>query len=215
MEPDPWLGIGQRRPSRSVHCAMFAVDVVAFGSHRDIDTQRYVRACLYQIVGDACHAAGLPLNSCHHEDRGDGILVVAPAFVSAELLDAVAAHTHAELRRHNKQVATTARIQLRMAVHAGYVRHDQWGVMGRDVVHLFRLLNAAQFKVRFAAGDAEFALISSSYLYKEVIQEGPGLIEPGAYQPLTLINKETHATAWTWLPRSTPSRNEPVPSSAN
>lgn len=69
-----------------------------------------------------------------------------------------------------------------------------------DLIHLFRLIDAPQFKTQLAASHAEFALITSDYLYTEVIQHGPGLIEPAAYQLITVTNKETQASAWTWRP---------------
>jgi hypothetical protein len=98
---------------------MLAVDIASFGS-RDPNAQRYLHDSLYQIVEDACENAGLPWSACHHEDRGDGILFIAPPIISAELLDPLAAHLHAALRRHNRHTSTSAKI-LRMAIHAGYI----------------------------------------------------------------------------------------------
>jgi hypothetical protein len=197
-------GRSQPRPSRPVHCPMLALDIVAFSS-RDASTQQYLRDGLYRIAKDACDAAGLPWRTCYHEDRGDGILGIAPSGISAELLDPVAAYVHAGLRRYNKLTSPAARIQLRMAIHAGYVRHDHDGVSGDDLIHLFRLLSADQFKTQLATSHTEFALITSDYLYKEIIQHGPGLIEPAAYQHITVTNKETHTDAWIWLPNTQPS----------
>jgi class 3 adenylate cyclase len=178
---------------------MLAVDIAGFGS-RDADTQRYLHDRLYQIVEDACENAGLAWSACHHEDRGDGILLIAPPVISAELLDPLAAHLHAALRRHNRHTSTTAKIQLRMAIHAGYIRREREGIVGHDVTHLFRLIEATAFKSRFAASQVEFALIASNYLYNAVIRHGPGLMAPANFQCLTVSNKETRTPAWMWLP---------------
>jgi class 3 adenylate cyclase len=200
-EPLP-AGLPPLRPTWPVHCAMLAVDIASFGS-RDADTQRHLHDNLYQIVENACENAGLPWSACHHEDRGDGILLIAPPIISAELLDPLAAHLHAALRRHNRHTSTTAKIQLRMAIHAGYIRREREGIVGYDVTHLFRLIEATEFKTRFAASQAEFALIASNYLYDAVVQHGPGLMEPAKFQRITVSNKETRAPAWIWLPGAT------------
>lgn len=192
-------GFAPVRPTRPVHCAMLAVDIASFGS-RDADTQRHLHDSLYRIVEDACEAAGLAWSSCHHEDRGDGILLIAPPIISAELLDPLVAHLHAALRRHNRHTSTAAKIQLRMAIHAGYVRREREGVAGHELTHLFRLIDATEFKDRFAASQVPFALIASDYLYNAVIRNGPGLLEPAKFQRITVNNKETRTPAWTWLP---------------
>jgi class 3 adenylate cyclase len=189
--------------TRPVHCAMLAVDIAAF-SGRDPETQRHLHAGLYQIVRGACDAAGMPWRICHHEDRGDGILLVAPAGVSPELLDSVAAHLRAGLRLHNKLASAGARIRLRVALHAGYVRRGHDGVQGRDVIHLFRLLDAPQLKARLAAGRDELAVIVSDDLYNDVIRHGPSLIDPSRYQRVTIRTKETCTPAWIWLPGALP-----------
>jgi class 3 adenylate cyclase len=194
-------GLTPLRSTRLVHCAMLTVDIAGFGS-RDADTQRHLHDNLYQIVEGACENTGLPWPACHHEDRGDGILLIAPPIISAELLDPLAAHLHAALRRHNRHTSTTAKIQLRMAIHAGYIRLEQQGVVGHDVNHLFRLIEATEFKTRFAASQTEFALIASNDLYNAVIQHGPGLMEPANFQQVTINNKETCTPAWIWLPNT-------------
>jgi class 3 adenylate cyclase len=206
--PAGWPDTADPHPAgplvRSVHCAMLAVDIAAFGG-RDPATQQYLHASLYRIVPEACEAAGLPWNTCHHEDRGDGILLIAPAGLSPELLDPAAVYLSAGIRRHNELANADAKIQLRMALHAGYIRRGPEGVSGRDLIHLFRLLDAPELKARLAAGHADFALIASDDLYNDVIRHGPSLIPPATYQQVKISNKETHTSAWIWLPVATPS----------
>jgi hypothetical protein len=178
---------------------MLAVDITAFGS-RDPGTQQHLRDGLYSIVERACDAAGLPWPGCHHEDRGDGILVIAPPDISAEILDPAAAYVRAELRHHNERASATSQIQLRMAAHAGYVRGDRDGVSGDDLIHLFRLLEAQKFKDRFAGGHTEFGLITSGFLYDRVLRYAPVLLDRGGYRRITVKSKETRTAAWVWLP---------------
>lgn len=140
-----------------------------------------------------------------HEDRGDAVLVIADPYVSAELLDPVAAHLLAGLRRHNKHASDLAWMRLRMAVHAGYVRLDRDGASGHHLNHLFRLIEAPRFKARRAERDTEFALIASAYLYDEVIRNGRSLLGPD-YESLPITNKVTHAQAWFRAPGLPPDR---------
>jgi DNA-binding CsgD family transcriptional regulator len=186
-------------PALPAHCAMFALDIAAFGTRRRNDVQAHLRRALYSITEDACHAIGIPWKLCHHEDRGDGLLFIAPAGIGADaLIGYLVAHLRAELRRHNRLASAAARFRIRMAVHAGYVQLDDHGVSGNAPLHLFRILEATEFKG--AAAGAEFALVVSEYLYQEVIRHGPGLIDPAAYRPLAVAHKETRTTAWLWLP---------------
>jgi hypothetical protein len=194
---DPWAA--PALPSTR-HCAMFAADIAAFGSREDHDLQRALREALYRIVDGACRIADVPTAICHYEDRGDGILLIAPPCVSAEtLLDALINHLRAGVRRHNRLASAAASIRLRTAVHAGHVGFDAEGVYGPAVIQLFRMLEAPQVKRCFDAAGAEFAVVTSHRLYEEVIQHAPGLIDPSVYQPITMTLKETRTRGWIWL----------------
>jgi DNA-binding CsgD family transcriptional regulator len=152
------------------------------------------------VVDHACQIAGLPEAVCHREDRGDGLFLIPPPCVSAEiLLDTVANHLRAGLRRHNRLSSAQAQIRLRMAVHAGEVQFDANGVSGTALVRLFRILNAEEFKDAFNASEAEFALISSDRLYDDMIRHAPGLIDPDLYRPIAITLKETRTQGWVWL----------------
>lgn len=182
------------------HCAMFAVDIAAF-SQCAHDLQFHLRAALYRIIQDACEAGGVPWDGCRHEDRGDGILLIAPAEVGVRrLLDALVAEIRTRLRTYNKLASVAAQLRLRMAVHAGYVDFDEHGASGAAVIHLFRMLEAPALKTEFAAQGGDFVLIVSEYLFTEVVQHGPGLIEPTAFRPIPVEVKETRDRGWIWLP---------------
>jgi hypothetical protein len=184
----------------AVHCVMFAVDIVGF-ARRDAGIHLYLRETLYKLVEDACAAVGLAFDTCRHEDRGDAVLVIAPAAITVEaLLGPFAANLHAGLRRHNRVASPDARLRLRMAVEAGFVQFDGHGAAGLAVIHLFRLLDASSFKALLQAEPADLGLITSNYLYEEVVRFGPGTIDPFSFQQITVVNKETHGPAWVWLP---------------
>ncbi len=181
---------------------MLAIDIKAFNNReRGEAVQRFLRAAMYELLASAFDRSRLAWMACHHEDRGDGVLVVAPAGVpAAALIDPVVDHLRAGIRLHNKICSDVAKIRLRMSVHAGQVHFDDNGVCGIAVTHLFRMLEAAAFKRAFAASGADFALVTSDALYGEVISQGPGLIDPDMYAPITIRCKETRGRAWLYLP---------------
>ncbi|MBC6457856.1 hypothetical protein [Actinomadura sp. HBU206391] len=178
-----------------------AVDITAFGDHRrDDDAQLHLRQAMYECLVDAFSITRLPWAACHREDRGDGVLIVTPPDVPAEaLLDPLAHHLHAGLRRHNRLASETGRLRLRAAVHSGRVHRDLNGVAGHAALHLFRLLEAAAFKKAFNTSGADLGLIVSDGLYRDASRHG-GLINPAAYQRLRVSCKETRAWGWLWLP---------------
>ena len=184
------------------YCPMLAVDIKAFNDpKRGEDVQRFLRAAMYELLTSAFACSRLAWLACHHEDRGDGVLVVAPPSApAAALIDPLVDHLRAGIRLHNKICSDVAKIRLRMSVHAGQVHFDGNGVCGLAVTHLFRMLEAAAFKRAFAASGADFALVTSDALYEEVISHGPGLIDPDMYAPITIRCKETRGRAWLYLP---------------
>jgi hypothetical protein len=184
-------------------CTMFAVDIAAF-SQRDPDLQVHLRAALYAIIKNACDAAGVPWEHSHHEDRGDGIVLITSADTSIKIvLDSLIIHIRRHLHAHNKVASHAAQIRLRMAVHAGFVSFDTHGASGPAIIHLFRLLDAPTFKLRFAHHHGDYALIVSDYLYTEVVPCAAGLIEPASFHPIAVNIKETTCHAWIWLPDQT------------
>jgi hypothetical protein len=187
---------------RSLQCSVVAFDIVGFGDRRrDDEVQLYVRSELYRILEQAFEAAGVPWQICYREDRGDGVLLIVPGLVSTELLiSPLIDQVRAGLRRHNKLSSDAAQIRLRMALHAGHVHFDAYGVAGRTLVHAFRLLEAPAFKTAFAATGRELGFVASDRLYDDVIRHGPGLIDPEPYEPISVSVKETETRAWIYVP---------------
>ena len=210
--PTP-IGRTDRRPhllSADVHTTLVAVDITGYGDpSRDTGVHLRLREGLYDHLVEAFTITGLPWWECHREDRGDGAFIVAPAGTEpGYFLDPLAHHLNAILRRENRLVSDTIRIQLRMAVHYGRVIYDRHGVAGRAATHLFRLLEAAAFKRAARTAAADLAMIVSDRLYADVAQRG-GLLDPAAYRQILITNKETRRTpAWLWLPPGRPARRQ-------
>jgi hypothetical protein len=179
---------------------MAAFDLIAFG-HAQPSVHTHLHASIYRIVQNACQASALDWTRCHHEDRGDGLLLIFPPDVSAHLLlDTFPAHLHAGVRRHNTLSSAAAQLRLRTAIHAGYLHNGDYGIDGLDLLHLFRMLNAPAFKSVVDLQHADHALIISDYLHTQIRQDPCGLTDPTAYQPLLIDTKETHALCWAWTP---------------
>lgn len=187
--------------SRTLHCGMFAVDIASFSSRRDPAVQRHLRSSVHRIVRESCHKLGLSWDACYSEDRGDGLFViVGPEAGVDDLLGPLAVQLLSGVRRHNRLANREARIQLRVAVNAGYVQFDEHGVTGMALNHLFRLLDAAPLKYRLAESSGDFALIVSHRLFEEVIAFSAGVIEASSFVCVPVKVKETHDRGWVWLP---------------
>jgi hypothetical protein len=188
---------GVHEPGPRMHTTMLAVDICAFGDQAlDDVTQLYLRKAMYELLTEAFQSSRIPWRHCHHEDRGDGVLVVAPADVPIEdLLDVLIQHLARGLREHNKRADPLVRLRLRLAVHTGLVSYDAHGVAGRALIRLFRLLNARAFRDAITGDGADLAVIVSEQLYRDAVDHG-GLADPGAYKRIRVTCKETRMWAW-------------------
>ncbi len=201
----PRLNVQPTRPAAAtVHCTIVAVDIVGFGSFNRTNTNMVrVRDGLYRAVQKAFDSAGIPWESCHREDRGDGILMLAPAdipktlfanYLPDALLDALVAHNRIHPREEE--------IRLRLAIHAGEIAYDEHGVTGASINHTFRLLDSTELRTATEHQDAVLAVVGSSWFFDEVIRHSERS-RAQDYQPADITNKETTTQAWIrLLPKS-------------
>jgi hypothetical protein len=183
-------------------CSLFVCDVASFGHPARGDLDRFaVRAALYTGLRRSFDGEGIPFWSCYREDRGDGALLAVPPLVDTTiLLTTLIERLRAELRQHNHVSAPTAQLRLRLAVHTGVAHFDGEGLVGTDVNHVFRLLEAEQLKLVLRETGASLALIASQRVYEDVIRHGLGLADPSEYQRVMAGVKETVAPAWIRVP---------------
>jgi hypothetical protein len=155
-----------------------------------------VRHGMYRSMRLAFNAAGIPWTSCRREDRGDGVLVLAPATVPKVLfgnnLPGTLAHA---LTEHNAAHPTEERIRLRLALHAGEITYDEHGVTASSITHTFRLVDADALRTKLARSTATLAIISSDWFYDEVIRHSEHSDAP-SYRSTNVTAKETSARAW-------------------
>lgn len=193
------LLFGKRTLKRGVpqHRSILVIDVSGFG-RLDNRMQLNLRAVLGASVRAAFRAAGVAWFRLAVEDRGDGMIVLVPARVSKlDLLDPVLPRLTAAVRAYNASAGTTARIRLRVSLHAGEVLRDAAGWVGADVNLACRLVNGEPVYQRLRADDgADVVLVVSDLIYQGVVRHGYREVDPGRFTPVRVLAKEVDVTAW-------------------
>lgn len=182
---------------RTAHCTIVVSDVAGFGDpDRTNANQTRVRDGLWWATEHAFLRAGIRWDACRREDRGDGILVLAPADIPKPLFaDHLPAWLADALRQHNEAHPPEEQINLRVALHAGEIHYDRHGVTGAALIHAVRLLDCETLKNALAASTEDLAIASSSWFYDEVIRHSEQS-QAKAYTPAVVTMKETTASAW-------------------
>ncbi|MEV4056277.1 tetratricopeptide repeat protein [Amycolatopsis sp. NPDC049688] len=192
------------RPPRfplAVHRTVLVVDVEGFGDHhRANHHQVAVRDTMYETLRRAFRKAGISWDTCYHEDRGDGVFVLAPPDTPKSVFaDVLPAALVEGLNAHNRRAAPEERIRLRMALHAGEVRYDSHGVTAASVILTFRLADSQPLKTALANSPGVLAIMVSAWFFDEVVRHSPDG-SPGTYRPFVVEAKETHTIGWVCLP---------------
>lgn len=189
----------QLRPA--VHRTILVVDVEHFGDQaRTNEHQIAVRDGMYRALERAFDLAGIPWADCRHEDRGDGVYLLAPSLIpKARFVEDLPEALIDGLREHNRSHPVEARIRLRMALHAGEIRLDDHGMISTASIMTFRLVEAPLLKAALADSTQELALIVSSWFYDEVVRHSPRA-RADAFREVDVTVKETNTVAWIRLP---------------
>jgi hypothetical protein len=183
--------------SAAVHHTIVTVDVEKYSSDSRTDFDRLaVREGMYDVVSAAFRESDISWDRCQVADVGDSLLVLLPSDVPKVLVvDRLPHRLTAMLRRYNRTHSVTARIRLRMAVHAGEVHHDRHGIAGESVIHACRLLDAKELRAALADTSEELALIVSDTFYLDTVRHDPAL-RPESFRRVAVSVKETEAYAW-------------------
>ncbi|WP_410664864.1 hypothetical protein [Amycolatopsis sp. lyj-84] len=184
----------------AIHCTIVAVDIEGFGQHHRSNANRVrIRRGLYEAMRAAFEGAGIPWHSCHREDRGDGILILSRAETPKALFADSLPYTLAlELARHNATHPHEEQMRLRLALHAGEINYDEYGVTGYSIIHAFRILDAPSLRMALAGSSAILAIIGSEWFFDEVIQHSESS-HAASYFPLEVKSKETETRGWMLL----------------
>jgi hypothetical protein len=181
-------------------CMLLATDISGYGQRHDDEVQRDIRAQHYRILHTCLQESGIQFAECYHEDRGDGAIIVIPdRYTKLSIIHPFLDRLTIRLREYNLDVGKGNRIRLRVALHIGAASLDDHGLVGDDVNHVFRLIDAPRFKGRFSESDASVAFIASEDVYEFVIRPASMDIDPDAFDPIPVVVKETETTAWMQL----------------
>jgi hypothetical protein len=182
------------------HCSVLLTDVVDFGAQTRTDQDRKaIREAMYRIVREAFIMASISWDACHHEDRGDGILlVIPPREPTRRIVHPLLTHIIGELSRHNARAQDSTSFQLRVALDVGPVESDDEGVNGKVIIDVARLIDASAFKQKLAKAPPETSVgfIASDSVYDSIIKQHPGQLAPAEYQKINPRVKGDRITAW-------------------
>ncbi|OXM42518.1 hypothetical protein [Amycolatopsis alba] len=185
------------RPTQALDRTIVVVDVVGFTApDRNPLDRLAVRQGMYEVLKTAFAESDVDFDSCAHEDRGDGALILLPpgtikALVADRLPDRVAV----ALRRYNHTRTPQAQMRLRVSLNSGEVLNDGNGWVGEAVDTAFRILDAQLAKDAFAESGRMIAFISSQRFFTDVIAQDPGLL-PESYRPIPVSVKTFTGTAY-------------------
>ncbi len=158
-----------------------------------------IRDGLYRVMGAAFRYAQIPWAERDHEDRGDGMFILAGAEVPKGLFaQSLPPALVRALQLHNAAHGELEQIRLRMALHAGEVNYDQHGVTAAAINLAFRLLDCGPAKEALADSPGVLAVITSSWFFEEVVRHCAA--GPGGYHRVRVQVKETTTTGWICLP---------------
>jgi class 3 adenylate cyclase len=90
-------------------------------------------------------------------------------------------------------------MRLRVALHAGEIYRDAYGVAGAAINQAFRLVDAPVLRSALDESPGMLALIISDRLFTEVAWHHPAA-EPGSYRQVQVIVKETATAGWIRVP---------------
>lgn len=184
-----------------LNCSILVTDIVGFGDPRRDDNHRLqLRAGLLNVLAGAFSDAGVPWRRCRHQDRGDGLLTVAPPTISTTpLVDPFLLRLAERLGRHNEAADDPVRIRLRCALHVGPVLADGAGYPSASIIHATRMLDSTPLRRALTGSGADLAVMVSNYVYEAVVRHmgDPGRRE--TFRPARYRAKGTPITSWLYV----------------
>ncbi|HEX4724189.1 MAG TPA: hypothetical protein VH333_16855 [Pseudonocardiaceae bacterium] len=162
--------------------------------------QRFV-----DVLADARRYAEIPEAAVDLQESGDGQFAVLPpgldeSTVVPRLIDGLRialAHANSDLSPH-------ARLRLRVALHRGHIAPGANGWVGESSIAIHRILDSEAVRTALATNEsADFALIVSEVLYREVVCQRYAWLDPDEFAKVEvrLPAKGFAAPAWIYLPR--------------
>lgn len=200
----------------SLHCSILYTDVAGFSaSCRNESDRQEVRNILYDVLRRAFDDSRVPWQSCYHEDRGDGVLVIVPPSIPTRAVaDPLVSWLDVGLRRHNRRASEATAIRLRVALHAGPVTRDREGLSGDAIIHAARMLDSAPLRDVLERSGADLAFMASDPVYTTAVRSDVGMLDTASFRKVDLQVKESRISAWIYVPRGVAPLPEDPPRAA-
>jgi tetratricopeptide (TPR) repeat protein len=190
-----------------VHRTILALDVEDFTSTRRRDTDRLrLRRVLYELLELAFQRAAINRTCYECTDQGDSVLFLLNDVPKTRVLPWLILRLAAALDRHNRNAPEAARLRVRIVMHAGEVTYDGNGYAGRPLNLTYRLLDSELLHDHLASAPGSLALLVSDPIYRDIVAEGFGDLDAGAFQQVRIAGKNTSAEAWVYVPEGRRSR---------
>ncbi|MFD7658013.1 TIR domain-containing protein [Actinosynnema sp. NPDC059797] len=152
------------------------------------------RRDVHELVRSSFEATGLPWDDGLVRDAGDPMLVLVPAHVSKVVVAETWVATLADLlRQHNATRDEGDRIGIRVAIHAGEVRHGALGDTGLELVTAYRLADSTALKAAARTSPHGLVVIVSDWFFDEVIRHTTLI---GDFRRVQVQVKAFAANAW-------------------
>ena len=186
---------GQEQPLLAgENCTVLLTDIVGFGSRiRNDEERRHVRLSSRDMVRAAL---GGIWEKCIAEDRGDGLLIIAPPHIpTVSVIAPLQRELPDRLRRHNRTYSESRRIRLRVAANVGPVMSDDFGASGEAIIRTSRLIEAPVLKEAMSASKATLGMMVSEFVYDTAIRQVEWT-SPADYRQVKVRVKESDTTGW-------------------
>lgn len=183
---------------RDLNCSVMVADIVgSTDPARNDHDHALITERMYDFLRDAYQESGVPWPAVYREDRGDGaLLIVPPPYPTRRIVDPLLARLATHLHAHNRRAGDAIRMRLRVAIDVGPVTSRGNGVSSVAVNTAARLVEATALKERVADTGADLGVICSDQVYRTVIAQRPGDVDPRSYEPVDVEVKKFAATAW-------------------
>ncbi|TDC62182.1 hypothetical protein [Streptomyces hainanensis] len=183
-------------------CWILVLDIEGFSKRTD-PIQESLRAAMYEVLREALVRSGLSVDEIAMEDRGDGVLMIAPASVSpVTLAGSFVRALDDELVGKAAVFNQDHAMRFRLALHQGLAAPDARGWVGDAVNTACRLVDAGPPRaVLTAATRARMVFVVSDEIHRSVIRHGHRAIDPAAYLPIRFATKHGETiTGWVTVP---------------
>ncbi len=179
------------------HKTIMAVDIAGYNDPKRTTAHRLVvHEGFWKLMRTAFAEVGIPWDVLFMENTGDGAMIQLPPEVAkADLVAQLPDRMLAELRRYNEVHADGAKVQLRVALHAGEVYQGSHGTISDANSFAFRLLEEPAAKKALKESGAAIVLIVSDTFYQDVVRADPAA-DAGSYRRIPVSVKETKTEAW-------------------